>query len=877
VGQITQWVKSPTEGTVQGPAQERKQAIRGFGTVFAGKIYLPARPDVGTRTCEGAAWVPGPVPVRWPVLGAEAEKSRTGVGLSYSPMERFPMVWTSRMVCRFFGRMFIVLLGYLSVGISQAAWGQATASVVGTVRDADGRPLPGVLVELTGPQGIRKVVTTDAQGRYRIEGLPSGDGYRLRCVQEGFLPGVIENISVRPDEPVSVDVTLQVGAEAVIVVTPSRLNTSPEKLAATVQVLSRSDLMVGPQLLVDDALRQVPGFSLFRRSSSLVSHPTAQGVTFRGAWPSGVSRALVLLDGVPLNDPFGGWIYWNRVPRSALRQVEVIKSPVSTAWGHAGMGGAVHFRTEAIGLREFQVDVQGGGLGSVDADTAWRYRVGSLNWLVAGRYFRTDGYYLLPPDQRGSVDVRAFSRMGSLWTRWTWEASSRRQVFLMGNVFSERRGNGTPYTENATDLWMAGLGTRWFTTGGDFWEVGGVWQAQTFQSTFSSVSPDRSRETPSLNQYDVPAVLGGFYVQWSRPQPSGAQWSAGVDVRYIWGETREDFRWVSGQFTRRRLAGGRQAFVGLYLNRLFQPVSGLFVQIGARWDGWGLFRGRRLERDLLTDAVLRDDRYAVHRRLAFSPTLGVRWQVRPWADLRFQFSQGFRAPTLNELYRPFQVRNVITAANPDLRPEFLQAWELGADLRAGGRWQGSATLFWYQVRDAISNVTVLQRAAWPTVCGFVPAGGLCRQRQNVDQTRVLGVDLMNTFRLSPHFQVSLGYLWNDARIRKSPVPDLIDKRVAQVPEHTGVFRVQYQHPRFLTAVAQARYESSRFEDDLNTLRLRSVWVVDASVRRTIVRGVELYVSAENLFDARVEAGRSPDGTVTLGTPRVVRAGLHVQM
>lgn len=774
--------------------------------------------------------------------------------------------------------LYGILVLVLGLGGTLPAWGQAAASVVGTVRDVDGHPLPGVLVELTGPQGIRRVVTTDTQGRYRIEGLPPGEGYRLRCVLEGFLPAVVESVAVRSDAPTSVDVTLYVGAEAVVVVTPSRLNTSPEKLAATVQVVSRSDLMVGPQLLVVESLRQVPGFSLFRRSSGVMaSHPTAQGMRLRGAWPSGASRALVLLDGVPINDSFGGGIYWNRVPRSALRQVEVIKSPVSTAWGNAGMDGALHFRTEAVGLREFQVDLQGGELGTMDADTTWRHRYGALSLLMAGRYFRTDGPYLLSPEQRGPIDIRAFSRMGSLLGRVTWDVSSRRQLFWVGNVFSERRSNGTPYTENSTDLWMTSLGTRWFTAGGDFWEVAGFWQSQTFRSTFSSVNSTRTQETPSLDQYDVPSVMGGFHIQWARPQPSGAQWSAGLDVKYIWGETREDYRWVATRFTRRRFAGGRQAFVGLYLNRLFQPVSNLYVQVGTRVDAWGLFRGTRVERDLTTDAVLRDDRYEDRRRVAFSPTVGLRWRARPWADLRFQFSQGFRAPTLNELYRPFQVRNVITAANPGLKPESLQAWELGADLRAGDFWQGSVTAFWYQVHDVISNVTVLERSAWPSICGFVPAGGVCRQRRNIDLTRVVGLEWMNTFRFGKYLQTHVGYLWNDARIRKSPAPELIGKRIAQGPSHTAVFRVQFQHPQVFTAAVQAWYESSRFEDDLNTLRLRPVWLVDASVRRKIVRGVELYVSAENLLNTRAEAGRTADGLVTLGTPRVVRAGLHVQM
>ena len=71
---------------------------------------------------------------------------------------------------------------------------------------------------------------------------------------------------------------------------------------------------MSPALTLDDFLRRVPGFTLFRRTSSLVAHPTAQGVSLRGVGPSGASRSLVLADGIPLNDPFGGWVYWSRVP-----------------------------------------------------------------------------------------------------------------------------------------------------------------------------------------------------------------------------------------------------------------------------------------------------------------------------------------------------------------------------------------------------------------------------------------------------------------------------------------------------------------------------------------------------------------------------------
>ncbi len=98
------------------------------------------------------------------------------------------------------------------------------------------------------------------------------------------------------------------------VVTATRTEQQLKDVAANVTVYTKEDIEKSAAQTVDDFLRQLPGFSLFRRSSSLVAHPTTQGVSRRGIGPSGVSRTLVLLDGVPLNDPFGGWVYWSKVP-----------------------------------------------------------------------------------------------------------------------------------------------------------------------------------------------------------------------------------------------------------------------------------------------------------------------------------------------------------------------------------------------------------------------------------------------------------------------------------------------------------------------------------------------------------------------------------
>ena len=125
------------------------------------------------------------------------------------------------------------------------------------------------------------------------------------------------------------------------VVTAARLPQPGAESPATVRRLPGADVAAAPALTLDGALRSIPAFSLFRRTDSLAANPTAQGVSLRGLGPSGASRTLLLLDGVPLNDPFGGWVAWAKLPREGLAAVEVVPGGGGAAWGNAALGGVL--------------------------------------------------------------------------------------------------------------------------------------------------------------------------------------------------------------------------------------------------------------------------------------------------------------------------------------------------------------------------------------------------------------------------------------------------------------------------------------------------------------------------------------------------------
>ena len=189
--------------------------------------------------------------------------------------------------------------------------------------------------------------------------------------------GPAASLAFEDDSPAEEDVWRES-----IVVSVSRAEQQEADVAANVTVLDAKDLQRTAALTADDALRQVPGFSLFRRSSSLVAHPTSQGVSLRGIGPSGVSRTLVLLDGVPLNDPFGGWVYWSRVPLASLERVEVMRGGSSSLWGNFALGGVVQLFTESPTTGTFSLMAEAGDhqTGQLDVSAGERWeRTSSLS------------------------------------------------------------------------------------------------------------------------------------------------------------------------------------------------------------------------------------------------------------------------------------------------------------------------------------------------------------------------------------------------------------------------------------------------------------------------------------------------------------------
>src|SRR4051795_1622399 len=134
-----------------------------------------------------------------------------------------------------------------------------------------------------------------------------------------------------------------------VVVSADRLPSAESSAPFSVTALESDDLRRAPQLRLDDVLRnEVPGFSLFRRNSSRTANPTTQGVTLRNFGPSGAGRTLVLLDGIPLNDPFAGYVLWSQVPVAGIDSVLIQPGSGAGLFGNSALAGTIFLGSKPI-------------------------------------------------------------------------------------------------------------------------------------------------------------------------------------------------------------------------------------------------------------------------------------------------------------------------------------------------------------------------------------------------------------------------------------------------------------------------------------------------------------------------------------------------
>lgn len=624
-----------------------------------------------------------------------------------------------------------------------------------------------------------------------------------------------------------------------------------------------------PSRQLDEIVRTVGGVQLFRRSDARSAHPTSQGITLRGLAGNGASRALVLLDGVPQTDPFGGWIAWTSLNPLSLGEVSITRGGGSVAQGPGALAGTIELTSASDEGVAASAEV--GSRAAVDTRAGWRMQAagGLLSVSVLGA--RGDGFVPIVRADRGPADRAAGYRNAAGRVRWAGPLVAGAELQASFSGFRDERERGLAFTSSRTDGADASL--RLVGRGACGWSLLGYAQWREFESSFGAIDPARTEARLTALQYDVPGRAIGWSAEVRPPAPAGLELRLGLDGRRATGQSEELGSYVGGAATRDRNSGGRSFNAGAFAE-LTAAAGALSLSGAARVDRWRIADGSYVEQLLTNRTTVTDQRFP--DRSGWQPTVraaaglrvGEGWSLRSAAYL------GWRLPTLNELFRPFRAGSDATAANAGLDPERLAGGEAGVRYEGGGARIG-LTLFSNRLRDAIANVTLAQGPGVYPGVGFVPVGGAYRQRQNLDAIRTRGIEVDGEVRRGPWLgQLSASYAGTEVRADGAAAP-LNGLRPAQAPRWTAAASLGWEE-RERFAFLQARYIGGQYEDDLNEIRLPPALTFDASAGLPVSRRLALTMRAENLLDKEVAATISGTGVVERATPRTLWLGLSLR-
>lgn len=722
-------------------------------------------------------------------------------------------------------------------GWSQAAptAAQGPALISGVVADARGTPIAGAEIQ---DSGGKTLATTGPDGSFSIPVAVTGT---ITVVAAHFAP-----TSVPLAGPFPLRIRLDSPLEHVVV-TAYRSPLASSDSPVSTRLLNKEQLQQAASPALDGKLRQIPGFELFRRSSSLVANPTTEGVSLRGLGSTAASRSLVVFDDVPLNDPFGGWIHWEELPSSVIQSVEVVRGGASDLYGSSAIGGVISINPMQPETSRFELTSSYGSEAETADSLLGVMQKRDWSGLLGLGFIATDGYTLIAPALRGPIDqpnnVHAPSGLAQIIHKFGTDGD----LFIRGSALDESRHNGTPATWNKTRLWRLAAGTDWSRL-----VVRLYGDNEHYRQTFSFVHPGRAAETATRFGFDPATELGGA-IHWHQPLGTKMLLLGGADTHDV--RAADDESILTG-------AGGtlnttaRQRQTGIYGEVLYTPQSWTLVG-SARVDHFSNF-------DALQFSDAKPTALPSFSQTLFNPRLGISRRINPSLALNASAFRAFRAPTVNELYRQGQVEQQITLPNPNLRSERATGWETGfqSDIARYGS-SVRVSYFWTQINRPITALTL----------STTPTSELL-QRENLGQIESRGISADFASQPVAWLSVQGGYQYADATVTQfQPEPQLVGKWIPQVARNMGTTQLRFMHPRLGILSLQGRISGRQFDDDLNHYLLHGYFRFDAYASHDFNSHLQFFAAGENLFNRSIEVGKTP--LTTLGTPRIARFGMRI--
>lgn len=647
-----------------------------------------------------------------------------------------------------------------------------------------------------------------------------------------------------------------------VVVTATRSSQALNDLPVSVSVVTSDQIENTPARTIDDVLRRVPSVDLPAASTN-EQHPTDTIVSMRGL--SGI-RSLVLLDGLPINDPFFGYVQWSEVPLETIDRVEVVRGGGAPLWGNYAMGGVINILTKPIDRSGLVAEAAGGSRGTYRIDGHGALAGDGFGIGIDGGVSHSDGYVEQADGYRGAVTVptgytaRTAAVSGNADIAPTLSLRARVSYYDNDQQFLTR------LSTNMQRTWRDTATLRWTTDQATSVELSGFHDHSRFV-TNNTGAPDGADPLDAeyvQNTHRTSVNDWGASLIWDRRFTGVLRaLRAGADCHVIAGADRASIFDQDGGYVRTDVGSGDQRFLGGFVHAELRPIDRLQMLVDLRYQDFLNYAG-------LDAAPGGQGRVPSRHDSDVDPRVSLRYQLPAGIALRAAAYRAFRAPTLDNLYRAASVPGYILYGNPALSPETLEGAEAGVDVVRGAmRFQATA----YASR--ITNFLTYRYLPAETL----PAGfDIGARLINAGRARSRGVEAEWVWRASPALSATIGYTYADSVVtRNAEDPASLGVQQPGIPRHRVSAGVDWNGPRGIKLSPRIRYLGPTNGDPDAMYRTDAHVVADLAASVPVRPGVEAFVQIENLFDRRY-VGTNDGFTAPLyGRPFTALGGVRIKV
>ncbi len=671
----------------------------------------------------------------------------------------------------------------------------------------------------------------------------------------------------------------------IVVVTATRTPTSLNNAPQSISVISSEQITDTPAQGLDDILRNIPGMVLNGIGPD-AGHPTAYNESMRGL-PTTETRMLVMVDGVPVNDPFFGYIQWNRIPLNDIEQVEVVRGGGSPLWGNTAMGGVVNVITRTQTANELDASAAGGSHGSYDTGVFGSYLpTDGMTITVNGAFRGTDGYQTTPASWTsfGTLNLRSpvytptSNQSRDLGVRTTFAPGNGLTGFLNVDYGENDQVLSTPIGVDTQHIWTYDGGfTKTFDEGtsltGTYFHDDNHFVTNNPHLLTFTTEYNSNIHTTTASDNGASLVLTHDMTGWLRSL------SMGGDYHQISGHDLANYYAPSGSLAAPTIiGGGDQQFIAGFGQAKIVPVEPLQLLGSLRYQYYLSSNG--IDTFPPGFGTIPDE-----KKYRFTPRLDARYDLDDGFAVRGAYYQSFRAPTLDQLYRTYADTTAgIFEGNPFLSPETLDGEEIGFDF-TNSRFRSQFTLYNSTIDNLITQRNLLP-SEFPDIlgvtCGFDQQTFTflsCTRNINSASAVARGAEEELTWDIGDGFSSIWTYTYADSHYTSSPDdPTAVGERLEGVPMHNASASLTYSDTSGWQATAVLRYISRSYGDahPADGLIQNGHFVVDISGNFDLTENLQAYASIQNLFAAHYIASNG-GGVPILGTPLEAMSGLRLKL